>query len=46
MQRKSTLLMGGIKFVIQRDNLEYSDIYYGFDPFIGQELVKQNGKAV
>lgn len=43
---KINLPDGGIKFIIQKDNLEYSDIYYGFDPFIGQELVKQNGKTI
>ena len=37
---------GGIKYIIQKEDLEYTDIYYGFDPFLGQELVKQNGKTI
>jgi hypothetical protein len=37
---------GGKKFVFIENDLEYSDIYYGFDPFIGQETVRNHGKMI
>jgi hypothetical protein len=37
---------GGKKFTFIEHDLEYQDIYYGFNPFIGQETVRQQGKVV
>ncbi len=37
---------GGLKFLYTENELEYSDIYYGFNPFAGQELVRQNNKVI
>jgi hypothetical protein len=37
---------GGKKFYFVEGDLEYNDIYYGFNPFIGQEIVRQHGKVV
>jgi hypothetical protein len=37
---------GGFKFYYKEHDLEYSDIYYGFNPFFGQEIVRQNNRAI
>ncbi len=37
---------GGSKFYHTEQDFEYSDIYYGFNPFIGQEVVKRNGITI
>ena len=36
----------GSRFFYTEQEFEYSDIYYGFNPFIGQEVVKRNGSTV
>jgi len=33
-------------FYYKEHELEDTDIYYGFNPFIGQEIVRQEGKAI
>jgi len=38
----SKLEDGGFKFDFKEEGYEYSDIYYGFNPFIGQEIVRKN----
>ena len=43
---KVTLEDGGKKFTFIENGLEYRDIYYGFNPFIGQETVRQHGKVI
>jgi hypothetical protein len=37
---------GGKKFYFAEGDLEYIDIYYGFDSFTGQETVRQQGKVI
>ena len=37
---------GGNKFTFVERDLEYQDVYYGFNPFIGQETVIRQGKVV
>ncbi len=37
---------GGLKFYYKESDLEYSDVYYGFDPFVGQEIVRQKNRAI
>ena len=37
---------GGLKFLYKEKDLVYSDIYYGFNPFAGQELVRKGNKVI
>jgi len=37
---------GGKEFFYSENDLEDSDIYYGFNPFIGQEIVKRKGQVI
>lgn len=37
---------GSKKLVFEKENLRYVDIYYGYNPFSGQEVVFENGVAV
>ena len=37
---------GGLKFYYEESDLEYSDVYYGFDPFVGQEIVREKNRAI
>jgi hypothetical protein len=37
---------GGKKFIFEKDGWKYEDKYFGFDPFVGEEIVWQNGKVV
>ena len=37
---------GGLKFLYKENDLVYSDIYYGFNPFAGQELVRKGNKVI
>lgn len=37
---------GGLKFYHQEQDLEYTDIYYGFNPFFGQEIVRKSGRTI
>jgi len=34
------------ELVFEDNNFKYRDRYYGFNPFIGEEVVQQDGKAV
>lgn len=34
------------EFVYNEGNWEYRDRYFGFDPFVGQEVILKNGKAI
>jgi len=36
---------GGKKFQYQEQEFEYGDIYYGFNPFSGQEVVRKNNEV-
>lgn len=37
---------GGKKFEYKKDNFYYRDIYYGFNPFVGEEVVYQDKNPV
>lgn len=37
---------GGQEFIFEKGKWKYRDRYFGYDPFIGQEVVWENGKAV
>lgn len=37
---------GGKEFEFEEGNFQYRDRYYGFNSFIGQEIVWQNGKII
>jgi hypothetical protein len=43
---ESLLEDGGKQFRYRRGAFEYRDRYYGNDPFFGEEVVWQNGRAV
>ncbi len=46
-ERKELVLEDGSKeFTYQLDNFEYRDRYFGFNPFIGEEIVSINEKAI
>ena len=44
--RESVLADGGKELVYRDGGWEYRDRYFGFDPFIGEEIVWRDGKAV
>lgn len=37
---------GAKQFVYREGDLEYRDRYYGFDPFGGEEIVRERGSAI
>lgn len=37
---------GGKELVFEEDGWKYRDCYFGFDPFIGEEIVLKDGKPV
>jgi hypothetical protein len=37
---------GSLELTYSADEFSYRDRYFGFDPFSGQEIVFQNGKAI
>jgi len=43
---ESKLKDGGQEFIFEKGKWKYRDRYFGFDPFIGQEVAWKNGKAV
>ncbi len=43
---ESSVVDGGKMLEYRLDNLYYRDIYYGFDPFIGQEIVYEYDIAI
>lgn len=46
-ERKELVLNDGSKeFIYRSDSFEYRDRYLGFNPFIGEEIVHVDGKAV
>lgn len=46
-ERKELVLNDGSKeFTYHSDSFEYRDRYFGFNPFIGEEIVCADGKAV
>ncbi len=44
--REKTLLDGSKELAFKEKELEYRDRYFGFNPFIGEEIVWHNGVAV
>ena len=40
------LLDGSKEFEFREEEIKYRDRYFGFNPFVGQEVVFQNGKIV
>ena len=43
---KNKLKDGANEFLYREDNLVYRDRYYGFNPFIGEEVVMKNNKVI
>jgi len=41
-----TLRSGARELRFKKENLEYIDTYCGFNPFIGEEIVFENGKFI
>ena len=37
---------GSIEFVYEENGFRYRDRYFGFNPFIGEEIVWQNGEVI
>lgn len=37
---------GSNEFMYNENGWEYRDKYFGFDPFVGQEVVSKNGKVI
>ena len=43
---ENLLLDGSKEFEFREEEIKYRDRYFGFNPFVGQEVVFQNGKIV
>ncbi len=43
---KKVLDDGAKEMIFEEGNLKYRDRYYGFDPFIGEEVVFEDGEAI
>jgi hypothetical protein len=44
--KEKILIDGSKEFIFEEKEFKYRDRYFGYNPFIGQEIVWQNGKII